>query len=95
MSAALCMKTSDIDINSHLLRLGLDSIIGVEWVSTINKKFNINITATKVYEHPTIKNLAQFVKEKYFAEKQKQNEVKPDMSAAALMKDPVGLLENT
>ena len=66
LAQALSMKISDIDVDKPFIELGLDSIIGVEWVSALNKKFSINVTATKVYEHPTIKNLAQFIKEKHF-----------------------------
>ena len=44
--------------------IGLDSITGVEWIKSVNKRLGIPITATKIYDHPTIRQLAEFLVKK-------------------------------
>ncbi|MCP5005452.1 MAG: hypothetical protein GY941_16170, partial [Planctomycetes bacterium] len=68
LAKELYMNESDIDIEKAFIEMGLDSIVGVEWINAINQKYKINIAATKVYDYPTIKELAGFLKEKYFQE---------------------------
>ncbi|NKB23495.1 MAG: PfaD family polyunsaturated fatty acid/polyketide biosynthesis protein [Kiritimatiellae bacterium] len=58
---ALYMKQSDIDINKQFVEMGLDSIVGVEWIQTINKTYSLHISATKVYDYPSIRELAGYV----------------------------------
>ncbi|NEQ83298.1 MAG: acyl carrier protein, partial [Moorea sp. SIO2I5] len=41
--------------------LGLDSIVGVEWITNINKTYNLNIKATKLYDYPTLLDLAKYI----------------------------------
>ncbi len=61
LADALFMKPSDVDVNKSFTELGLDSIIGVEWVKTLNKQYCTNISATRVYDYPSIKELASFL----------------------------------
>ncbi|MCP5004444.1 MAG: zinc-binding dehydrogenase, partial [Planctomycetes bacterium] len=70
LAKELHMKESDIDIEKPFIEMGLDSIVGVEWVKAINSEYKTNITATKVYDYPNIKSFASFLKEKYFKEAQ-------------------------
>ncbi|MCP4459324.1 MAG: zinc-binding dehydrogenase, partial [Cytophagales bacterium] len=51
------------------IEMGLDSIVGVEWIKAINEEYKTNITATKIYDYPDIKSFAHFLKENYFTEK--------------------------
>ncbi len=46
---------------------GMDSITGVEYVKLINTALNINISATDLYDHPTVSDLAKFISEKHHA----------------------------
>lgn len=62
LAEALYMRTTDIDINRSFVDLGLDSIVGVEWVRSINKEYGLDISATRVYDYSTIVQLAEFVK---------------------------------
>ena len=55
------MKRSDIDVDKSFVDMGLDSIIGVEWTGTINKRYGVSIAATKVYDHPTVREFARFL----------------------------------
>ncbi|NQZ10676.1 MAG: polyketide synthase dehydratase domain-containing protein, partial [Algicola sp.] len=68
LADALYLKLSDVNINKPFIDLGLDSIVGVEWVRDINQSYDINITATKVYDHPDLKSFAAFLKAEYFKE---------------------------
>ncbi|MES2824532.1 MAG: SDR family NAD(P)-dependent oxidoreductase [Pseudomonadota bacterium] len=61
LSEALYMKASDIEMDKSFVDLGLDSIVGVEWVKVINKKYGLNISATRVYDYSNIKELAAFL----------------------------------
>jgi polyketide synthase PksN len=63
LAEALYMKRSDMDIDSKFIDLGMDSIIGVEWVQTINNRYRTSIAATKVYDYPTISELAGYLEE--------------------------------
>ena len=60
---ALLMKQDDIDEQKSFVDLGMDSIIGVEWIRMINKTFGTDIKATKIYDFPNIKEFATHVNE--------------------------------
>ncbi len=62
LGEALYMKRSDIDADKQLVDMGLDSIVGVEWIRAINKQYGTTIQATKVYDYPTIREFAGFLK---------------------------------
>lgn len=63
LAAILLMEESELDIESPFIEMGLDSVIGVEWVQAINKQFGIKIPATRVYDHPNIPAFAKFIQE--------------------------------
>src|SRR5260370_18038742 len=62
LAKALYMNQRDVDIDKQFIDMGLDSIVGVEWVQAINKRYEMNLTATKVYDYPNIQEMAEFVK---------------------------------
>lgn len=64
LADALYLKSSEIDPTKSFMDLGLDSIIGVEWLNTINKFYKTDIAASVVYDYPTIQQLASFLYEK-------------------------------
>nr|WP_226001950.1 SDR family NAD(P)-dependent oxidoreductase [Paenibacillus sp. BJ-4] len=61
LAQALYIDRSDIDSDKNFVDLGLDSIIGVEWIRNINKHYHTSITATKVYDYPTIRDFSKFL----------------------------------
>lgn len=61
LSEALFLETVRIDVSKKFIDLGLDSIIGVEWVHEINKKFGLSLEAAKLYDYPTVSELAEFI----------------------------------
>ena len=61
LAKALYMQSSDIDLEKSFIDLGLDSIVGVEWVSAINKQYRLEISATRVYDYSNIQSLSEFI----------------------------------
>jgi polyketide synthase PksN len=61
LAKALYLNSSDIDIDKSFLDLGLDSIVGVEWLNTINKQYKIEIPTSVVYDYPNVEKLALFL----------------------------------
>jgi acyl transferase domain-containing protein len=63
LANALCMEQDDIDVEKPFGEIGLDSVIGVEWIQSLNKQYACNLKASCVYDHPTIRELAGFLQE--------------------------------
>ncbi|MDE5123554.1 MAG: phosphopantetheine-binding protein [Trichodesmium sp. St19_bin1] len=63
LADALYADISEIEEDKKFVELGLDSIVGVEWITSINKIYNLNIKATKVYDYPTLLDLAKHISE--------------------------------
>ena len=61
LAEELHMKPDLIDEETLFTDIGLDSISGVTWVKKINEKFGLELAATKVYNYPSIGELAEFV----------------------------------
>ncbi|MFC9712838.1 SDR family NAD(P)-dependent oxidoreductase [Paenibacillus sp. NPDC056933] len=61
LAYALYVDPKDIDADRKFVDLGLDSIIGVEWIQKINSKFGISIPATKVYDYPTLREFSNYI----------------------------------
>lgn len=60
----LYIKPNDVEIDQKLVDMGLDSVIGVEWIHSINKEYGTSIVATKVYDYPTIREFAKYLSKK-------------------------------
>ncbi|MCP5002908.1 MAG: thioester reductase, partial [Planctomycetes bacterium] len=63
LAKALYMKESDIDEGKPFIDMGLDSIVGVEWIKSINQEYGTSVSATKVYDYPTIQKFAVFIEQ--------------------------------
>ena len=55
------MKRGDIDIETQFIDMGLDSIVGIEWVQVINKQYDFSLPATKIYDYSNIRELTGFL----------------------------------
>jgi PfaD family protein len=71
LAKTLCMEPEEIRPNTPFVNMGLDSVVGVEWVQQINQKWGLDITAASVYDQPTLRQFAEFIYE------QIQNRVPP------------------
>ncbi|MBF3728024.1 acyl carrier protein, partial [Burkholderia pseudomallei] len=61
LAKALYMDVADIDIEQPFMEMGLDSIVGVEWVHQVNRAYGIGINAIQVYDYPNIVTFAGLV----------------------------------
>ncbi|NES76653.1 MULTISPECIES: type I polyketide synthase [Okeania] len=61
LAEALYTDISEIEEDKKFVDLGLDSIVGVEWITEINKTYNLNIKATKLYDYPTLLDFAKYI----------------------------------
>ncbi|NEP06261.1 MAG: acyl carrier protein, partial [Okeania sp. SIO4D6] len=61
LAAALYADISEIEEDQKFVDLGLDSIVGVEWITSINATYNLNMKATKLYDYPTLLDLVQYI----------------------------------
>ena len=55
------MEQSDIDVEKPFVTMGLDSVVGVEWIQSLNKQYACNLKASSIYDYPTIRQLADFL----------------------------------
>jgi len=61
LSEALSNEPDTLDADRKFIDMGMDSIIGVEWIQSVNRRFGLAIKATKVYEYPTLREFGRFV----------------------------------
>jgi len=61
LAQALYLDEAAVDDERSFVDLGLDSIVGVEWVKAINKAYGLEISATRVYDYSNIQALARFL----------------------------------
>lgn len=89
LAEVLYIKQGDVDIDKKFVDLGLDSIIGVEWIRKVNKRYGTSIAATKVYDYPCIREFARFLA-------QELNKQKGASSVKPILEKPTNLniLEN-
>jgi acyl transferase domain-containing protein/enoyl-CoA hydratase/carnithine racemase/acyl carrier protein/SAM-dependent methyltransferase len=58
LAQELIVDVADIDEDTPFVDLGLDSVTGVTWIRRINAHYGIELEATKVYSHPSLRALA-------------------------------------
>ncbi|NEP57569.1 MAG: acyltransferase domain-containing protein [Symploca sp. SIO2G7] len=61
LADALYVEIGEIEEDQKFIDLGLDSVVGVEWITTINKTYKLEIKATKLYDYPTLLDLAEYI----------------------------------
>ncbi len=61
LADVLYVDISEIEEDKKFIDLGLDSIVGVEWITTINNLYGLEIKATKIYNYPTLLELSEYI----------------------------------
>lgn len=61
LAEALYLQESNVELDRRFLELGLDSIVGVEWVKTLNKRYGLSLAATKIYDYPSVRLFSEFL----------------------------------
>lgn len=62
LAVALGLEESEILADKNFIDLGLDSIMGVEWIKSINTAFGLDLGAARLYDYPELRRLAVFIK---------------------------------
>jgi NADPH:quinone reductase-like Zn-dependent oxidoreductase/acyl carrier protein len=92
LAQALYMEQSTIDVDKPFIEMGLDSVIGVEWIRSLNKQYACNLAATCVYDYPTIRQLAAFL-EKHLSKHQQTpamtDEARPHQRHAQIVREAI------
>lgn len=58
----LYMEPEELTGEQEFSELGLDSILGVELVKSLNRRLNIDLQASKLYEYTTIEALTEYIR---------------------------------
>lgn len=61
LARELFMDVSEIRYDQGFMEMGLDSIVGVEWMRYINRKYGMNMESTRIYQYPTVIELARYI----------------------------------
>ncbi|MFJ3927871.1 acyl carrier protein [Streptomyces sp. NPDC090022] len=64
LAAILCCDAWDIDPGEAFGVLGLDSILGAEFVSVVNRTFGLRERSVVLYDHPNLTAMAVYVAER-------------------------------
>jgi acyl transferase domain-containing protein/aryl carrier-like protein len=51
LAQCLYMEESAIDVEKPFVAMGLDSVVGVEWIQSLNKQYARNLKASSVYDY--------------------------------------------
>ena len=62
LADALYLEPHEIDADKSFIDIGLDSIVGVEWIKTINKELEMELSSTKIYDYATVNALAKYIR---------------------------------
>ena len=61
LAQILCCEPWDIDADAAFNLLGLDSILGAEFVAVVNRAYNLDERAVTLYDHPSLNAMAAYV----------------------------------
>lgn len=74
LAALLYLEKEEISSTDTFASLGLDSILGVEFVKKINKEFGIQCATSLLYNYPTLSELYVYLISNYTIKSSKQEE---------------------
>jgi polyketide synthase PksJ len=61
LASVLYCAVSEVGDGDSFADLGLDSVLGVEFIDAVNKEFGLSAKAEILYQHSTVATLAAFV----------------------------------
>ncbi|OEJ22420.1 acyl carrier protein [Streptomyces subrutilus] len=61
LAAILCCDAWDIDATAPFNALGVDSIVGAEFIASVNRTFGMKERSVLLYEHPNIAAVAAYI----------------------------------
>nr|2MF4_A Chain A, Hybrid polyketide synthase-non ribosomal peptide synthetase [Streptomyces virginiae]8A7Z_A Chain A, Hybrid polyketide synthase-non ribosomal peptide synthetase [Streptomyces virginiae] len=63
LAGVLYLEPDRLDPEETFLTLGVDSILGVEFVAAVNAAYPVGVKATALYDHPTPAAFARHIAE--------------------------------
>ena len=63
LSKVLALNFSEIDSNKALSELGMDSVLGEEFVNELNNEFKTEINVNQLYDYQTVNELTPYIQE--------------------------------
>lgn len=61
LATELMLSTEEIDGSDQFADLGIDSIIAVSWINTLNAEFKLSLDSFEVYNYPSVEAFCQLV----------------------------------
>jgi putative type I polyketide synthase len=61
LAAELFVEAEDVDPDRSFVEMGLDSILAVEWIQAVTRRFGLSVSTTRIYELPTLRQFAALV----------------------------------
>ncbi len=61
LARVLLMQPDEIDPRQSFLDLGVDSVLGVEFIRQINELLGLDVEATKLYDHASVERLTAYL----------------------------------
>ncbi|QAT84741.1 polyketide synthase [Corallococcus coralloides] len=61
LAGVLFTEPEAIEASRPLVELGLDSVLGIEFMDKVNQRFAIKVSPSKVYEHPSLERLGAYI----------------------------------
>lgn len=87
LAKILYVENDAISYDKSFMELGLDSIIGVEWIRKINKEYGLKISSTKIYQYPNVFEFAKYILELLQEEHETKETVTPNIVQAITPKE--------
>ena len=73
LSEILFVDSEQLEPSKNFISMGLDSILGMEFVKAVNQQYDIKLTGTTVYENPTLNKLRDHIVKTYGEEVEQRN----------------------
>ena len=80
LAKALFIEPGNVDIDMKFLEMGLDSILGAEWIQAVNKQYHTSVSVTKVYDYSTIREFTKFLAQEIKTEENSRDNSKISLS---------------
>lgn len=61
LAAILCCDARDIDAGAPFNALGMDSMVGAEFIAAVNRSFGMRERSVLLYEHPNLTAMADYI----------------------------------
>ncbi|SOD63842.1 Beta-ketoacyl synthase, C-terminal domain, partial [Streptomyces zhaozhouensis] len=61
LAAELYVEPEEVALDMTFTDLGLDSIVGVEWIRWVNQRYGLSVESTRIYQHPTLSEFGRFL----------------------------------